>query len=521
MHWAQKAAQKLVEAHPNRETFVCASGISPSGSVHIGNFREIVTTYFVVRALQEMGKKTRFIFSWDDFDRFRKVPKGIDSSYEQYIGMPYSAIPDPHGCCASYAQHYEREFESTLKDFGVEVEFLYQTQQYKSGRYREGIHRALVRRMEIYDIIMGFKTQEASNEQRINYYPINLYCHNCQKDDTTVTAYDEGARVVYYRCACGHQGEQSVRTAENIKLIWKADWPMRWSEEEVVFEPGGSDHSAEGGSFAVSTVVAREIFDYQAPQYIAYEFIGIKGAGGKMSSSSGNTLTPRDLMDVYAPEVLLYIFSKYLPQAGFKIGMDEDVIKHHTEFERLYGKYTSGELDREDLKFVMHLSVLKDTPDRFAPFGQIANVLPLVAYDDEVCRGLLGSQMDGVCGQAYGDTCSRVTKWIASWSPERETRVNRAVNRAYYVTIDEKVKNSVKDMLKLISAQSSGDDWMQAVYDLTRSDDKKITKRRQNEMFETLYHLLISRNTGPRLPLLVQIIGPEKAFDLVSGCIRN
>lgn len=71
---------------------MCASGISPSGSVHIGNFREIITTYFVVRALQKLGKNTRFIFSWDDFDRFRKVPKNIDSSYEKYIGMPYSEI---------------------------------------------------------------------------------------------------------------------------------------------------------------------------------------------------------------------------------------------------------------------------------------------------------------------------------------------------------------------------------------------------------------------------------------------
>ena len=45
-----KVAHELIRKHPNKETFVCASGISPSGSVHIGNFREIVTTYFVVRA---------------------------------------------------------------------------------------------------------------------------------------------------------------------------------------------------------------------------------------------------------------------------------------------------------------------------------------------------------------------------------------------------------------------------------------------------------------------------------------
>ena len=61
MHWAQRIAEELIERYPEKETFVCASGISPSGSVHIGNFREIITTYFVVRALQKLGKKTRFI----------------------------------------------------------------------------------------------------------------------------------------------------------------------------------------------------------------------------------------------------------------------------------------------------------------------------------------------------------------------------------------------------------------------------------------------------------------------------
>ncbi len=61
MHWAYEA-HELIRKHPNKEMFVCASGISPSGSVHIGNFREIVTTYFVVRALQDLGKRLVLYF---------------------------------------------------------------------------------------------------------------------------------------------------------------------------------------------------------------------------------------------------------------------------------------------------------------------------------------------------------------------------------------------------------------------------------------------------------------------------
>ena len=42
MHWSEKIALKVIERNPNKEEYVCAAGISPSGSVHVGNFRDIV-----------------------------------------------------------------------------------------------------------------------------------------------------------------------------------------------------------------------------------------------------------------------------------------------------------------------------------------------------------------------------------------------------------------------------------------------------------------------------------------------
>ena len=57
MHWAEKLAAELVKRQPNKSEYVCAAGISPSGSIHIGNFRDIATSYFVVLALRKMGKK--------------------------------------------------------------------------------------------------------------------------------------------------------------------------------------------------------------------------------------------------------------------------------------------------------------------------------------------------------------------------------------------------------------------------------------------------------------------------------
>ena len=73
MHWAESIAQKIIQRNPNKEEYVCAAGISPSGSIHIGNFRDIATSYFVARSIRKMGKKAKLLFSWDEFDRMTNV----------------------------------------------------------------------------------------------------------------------------------------------------------------------------------------------------------------------------------------------------------------------------------------------------------------------------------------------------------------------------------------------------------------------------------------------------------------
>ena len=110
MHWSEELAKQIIARNPNKEEYVCAAGISPSGSIHIGNFRDIATSWFVVKALERMGKKARLLFSWDEYDRMRKVPvnvAAITEGYEKYIGAPYVDMPNPFNDGAeNYAVHF-------------------------------------------------------------------------------------------------------------------------------------------------------------------------------------------------------------------------------------------------------------------------------------------------------------------------------------------------------------------------------------------------------------------------------
>ena len=95
-HWADATAERIVRQRGERDRYVLAAGITPSGTVHFGNMREIITPELVARALRRAGYAVRFIYLWDDYDRFRSVPANLPGDgWERYIGVPLSEIPDP------------------------------------------------------------------------------------------------------------------------------------------------------------------------------------------------------------------------------------------------------------------------------------------------------------------------------------------------------------------------------------------------------------------------------------------
>ena len=345
MNWAKEVAMKIIEERPNEEVYTVASGVSPSGFVHIGNFREIATPYLVAKELRKLGKKVRYILSFDEYDRFRKVPGNIDPSYDKYIGMPYVDIPSPFTENESYASFMENRFLDELKRMDVEVECIYQAKEYRSGRYNEYIKMAMDNKDKIFNIIDDFRTQDSTEEEREKYYPISIYCPNCKKDSTTIIDYNQETGEVSYSCECGYSDVLNINTANNVKLQWKVDWPMRWMVEKVTFETGGIDHSAANGSKAVSERVAREIYNYEPPVYIPYNFIGIKGGGAKMSSSTGNVLTLTDLLRVYDKNIIWWFYARFDNMHAFDIALDNDVIRYYSEYDRWVKLYFNGNID--------------------------------------------------------------------------------------------------------------------------------------------------------------------------------
>ena len=91
MHWADVVAEKLLK---EGERHVISSGITPSGPIHLGSMREILTADAIVKAVNDKGGDARLIYIADNADPLRKVYPFLDPKiFEKYIGMPLAEIP--------------------------------------------------------------------------------------------------------------------------------------------------------------------------------------------------------------------------------------------------------------------------------------------------------------------------------------------------------------------------------------------------------------------------------------------
>ncbi len=537
MHWSDRIAQEIIRRRPDKEEYVCAAGISPSGSIHIGNFRDIATSYFVVKALRRQGKKARLLFSWDEFDRLRKIPVNVaklprpegEKPWEEYIGYPYVDVPNPFDDgCPNYAKHFEVEFEEAMERFGIHMDYRYQAQMNRSGKYAEYVIQALKKRGEIFDILDSFRTQAAQEGEKEAYYPVSIYCPHCKRDTTKILSLSEDCTVAEYECSCGHKGTFDFNKDFNCKLAWKIDWPMRWMYEGVDFEPGGKDHASPGGSYDTSRVISQKIFGYEAPLFQGYEFIGIKGATGKMSGSSGLNLTPDTLLKLYQPEMILWLYAKSEPTKAFDFCFDDGILRQYFEFDKQYNEFMDGKAD-EFLTNVMANCLREDEEGTSAykkietvPMSLLVQLGSVVDFNVPMLETVFEKIGQPFTYDQFKDRLERAKYWLEQCSPENVNRLRPYRNWEVYEALSEEEKKEIALLHDYIKKGGySLDELNQELYAIPKQvmgdlEDAKELKKIQGQFFKNVYRLLIDKEKGPRLYLFLYAIEPDKYVNLLD-----
>jgi len=516
VHWADINADKIIREKGEKEVYVCASGITPSGTVHIGNFREIISVDLVVKALRDKGKKVRFIYSWDDYDVFRKVPVNMPNQelLTEYLRKPITLVPDTKGDCNSYAEANEKELEAILPTVGVVPEYIYQAERYRASKYAEGIRIALEKKDAIRALLDEHRTTPLAED----WMPVSVFSNFTDKDNTKVLSWD-GEWGVTYRCLDTEKEETvDIRKTSAVKLPWRIDWPMRWKEETVDFEPAGKDHHSEGGSFDTARKVVEDIFEGAAPVTFQYDFIRIKGRGGKISSSSGEVISLADVLEVYPPEIVRYLFAGTRPNSEFAISFDLDVLKIYEDYdkcERIYfGEQKVNDKKKAKESRIYELSQVDGVPEKMPhqiSFRHLCNLLQIHDGDIDKVIGLLDDvEPEQVDRLEVRTKCA--WNWIREFSPE-DFRFSLTGQDAAIQDLNESELGAVKLLKNEIENLDSHNDKSlgEAIYSIAESSGMEA-----KDLFNLTYRVLIGKEKGPRLVGFIMIVGKDKILPILN-----
>ena len=483
VHWADVVANDVLN-RGNRH--VIATGVTPSGPIHIGNMREVVTADAVRRALKDHGADVRLHYIADSYDPLRKVYPFLPEDYASHVGKPISEIPDPDGCCANYAEHFLQPFLNAMEKLGIETDVTRADQMYKRGDYADAIQTALINE----DRIAQRLAEVTGRTMPQNWSPFNPLCGQCDRITMTAVTGYHGKRVDY-KCQCGYQGTADISKGSG-KLTWRVDWPARWKILNITVEPFGKDHAVAGGSYDTGTRIAKEIYDYEPPYPIPFEHIFLKGQG-KMSSSAGVAISIQEMLDVAPPEVLRYLITRTKPEKHIDFDPGIPLLNLMDEYDKL------NEADRS-----YELSHLPSSVSTKVPFRHMVTIVQIARNFDQVVETLRRSGYDIDDAGAIEQRAKNAENWLNKFAPS----VVKFKVREKLPHAAKKLSPQQKKALNIL-ADEMGREW---TADALHAEIYRIAERVGADpkyVFEAIYIALLGTSSGPRAGWFLTSLSPN------------
>jgi lysyl-tRNA synthetase class 1 len=497
MHWSEAIARDIV-AKRKEEKHVVATGITPSGAIHVGNLREIIVGDAVHTALVALGVDARLIYVADTFDPLRRRYPFLPPEYEAHVGKPISEIPDPEGCHASYADHFLQPFLESLDDLGISIEKFRADELYKAGHYAGTIKEALTGRDALARILEAVSGRKLPDD----WSPFNPLCTACGRiNAATVTDYALDRDEVAYLCTCGNAGVASLKGGG--KLAWRVDWAARWKMLGVTIEPFGKDHASPGGSFDTGAQIAAQIFKYPAPYPIPFEHILLRldeeGAGAKvttkMSSSRGTNVPVHEILKAVPPEILKHVLARVWPEKHIEFNPSLPLLNLIDEYERQIapiGRGSAGEISFRHLVTLVQIA-------RY-DFSELLTVIRRSGFTVHEQSETELAEIRKKAGY--------VENWLRIYAPESvKFELQGTEPRAAL----EQLSMPQKRALTLLAQDLGGDTkltadaWHHRIYEVAPAANVPEAKA----VFQAIYIALLGKPSGPRAGWLLASLEPS------------
>lgn len=544
IHWIGDVVDSVLER--DVDEYLVSTGKSISGSIPISFYRELIIADVIKRKLIEAGKKARTLFVADDYDPVRSFPSSVSLLLEEWLGIPYSGVPDEFGCCESFGEHKSKEFIETFPQFGVNPEVVRQSKLYETPEMLEATRLCLKHTETIREILIEYVARDFNEEQKEDYiesmkdwYPASVFCSSCGRVQTggkgeivvnRVTDYDSATDEVSFSCpSCGHSDKVPL-DAIRVKLSWRIDWPAKWYVLDVTCEPAGKDHSVKGGSFDTGLEISRRVFGWEGPVKVPFEWVRI--GGRDMSTSEGIVFSPKVWLSIAPPELYRYIVLRPPLERAIDLQPERlpDTVDEFDRFERaFYGLEDVAEERKEFIQLLYPLCLIDDVPEKYVPklpfkFAVITSQMEDILGTSTImerCEQVLKKQYDlDVVPQEAKDQIpirlSRAKTWAQEYGTERDrVEVPDSVPKEIIDTLTENDRAFLREFTEVLKGEPIDDEALQGkIFETARSVGLK-----DKRAFVVLYRVLISRKSGPRLGGFLNLLGNEWVLQRISSVL--
>ena len=506
MQWLARLVDDIEKEFPGGEILI-ESGVSPSGTYHVGTLREVLTCDAVLLELKRRGRQARHVHYVDDLDPLRKVPVNVPTEFEKYLGRPYCDVPAPDGSGQSYADYFLNDFLGAAAGLHMEMEVIRSHEQYRAGEMSKVIEQALTHVDEVRAILESISGRKLPDD----WAPVQIMEDEYLKNRRFVSI-DTTAKTIAYLDADDKQKSVSY-VGGQVKLNWRVDWPARWSMLGVQVEPFGRDHATKGGSYDTGAEIVRKVFGGSAPYPVPYNFINLAGETKKMSKSTGHIIAISDLTKVMPPEVVRFFTLRYSPDKLLFFDEKEGVTKLIDDYAALLAK---PDKDEDDQRTIAICSVGKDTVVSSIPFSHLVASYQASLKDPAKTLEVIARTEHAEAVAEQGDVIKKelafIDNWLKAWAPEDvKFELTPSVKPADFSDQEKELFSKLADKIERAPADADGEWFHKAIYEF--KDELGLQPK---DMFQSLYKLLIDKSSGPRAGWFLSIL-PR---DWLIKCLR-
>lgn len=501
MYWADEFADQIIKSGKYKPYWVDDMK-TPSGRVHIGSVRAVVSHELIFRALRDRGQEVTFSYVLDDHDPMDSLPAYLDEKkYRQHLGKPLYKIPSPEKGYNSYGHRWGQEYIEAFNVLGVHPKIIWGSQLYLSGKMNEMVKICLDKTDKIREIYRNLY----GHAKPKNWHPFSVECEKCGKLSTTVVTAWDGEKVTYecrtdtvdWTEGCGHKGRISPLNG-NGKLPWKIEWACKWKVIRVTIEGAGKDHMTEGGSHDVAKLICKNVINYPVPFAFSHEFFLV--GGRKMSSSKGLGSSAKEVAEIIPSYLIRFMIARvrYNRAIDFDPGgmTIPDLFDGYDEAATAYWEKKDEKLAR-----IYELSQVEGKPPtkHFLPrFRDVAQFMQDPRIDiwkkfEEIKGGLL----------AEGKTFSEVNVlkerekyasiWLRNYAPEDYQLQMTEKLPAEVAGLSNEQKEFLNKTIDLIKTEKSPDELQLKLFRLAK--ELKLDSR---NAFSSIYTAFIGKKHGPR-----------------------